>query len=134
MIPDYIFRNKECAPELIFVFYFVKLVLLWFNTKLLVLFDITLNNRNGFLYLVLLLFKREISLTNMSAKEYPITDAFDSIKALSQVINPGFGYFGRLHLMPEVLGNVHIGFMNVLKLRTGFVFKSISPPNFIINF
>jgi len=67
-------------------------------------------------------------------KKYPITDAFDSIKALSQVINPGFGYFGRLHLMPEVLGNVHIGFMNVLKLRTGFVFKSISPPNFIINF
>ena len=70
----------------------------------------------------------------MSAKGYPIIELFDFTKALSQVLIPGFSYFGRFYLMPKNLGNVYIGLnQNVIKL-SGFVLAQLSPPIFIINF
>ena len=70
----------------------------------------------------------------MSAKGYPIIELFDFTKALSQVLIPGFSYFGRFYLMPKNLGNVYIGLnQNVIKL-TGFALMLLSPPTFIINF
>ncbi|NBR04494.1 MAG: hypothetical protein EBT92_01870 [Planctomycetes bacterium] len=70
----------------------------------------------------------------MSAKAYPTNELFDFTKTLSQVSIPGFGYFGRFHLMPKKLGNVYIGLNQIVIKRSEFVLKLLSPPSFIINF
>jgi len=70
----------------------------------------------------------------MSAKRYPIIELFDFTKALSQVLIPGFSYFGRFYLMPKNLGNVYIVLNHALIKRSDIVLKLLSPPAFIFNF
>ena len=71
----------------------------------------------------------------MSAKGYLIIELlFDFTKALSQVLKPGFSYFGRFYLMPKNLGSVYIALNHNLIMRLDIVFKLLSPPAFILNF
>lgn len=70
----------------------------------------------------------------MSAIAYPIIELFDFTKALSQVLLPGFTYFGRFYLMPKSLGNVYIGLIYTVIKRSDIVLKLLSPPVIIFNF
>ncbi len=71
----------------------------------------------------------------MSAKGYLIIERlFDFTKALSQVLIPGFSYFGRFYLMPKNLGNVYIVLNHAIIKRSDIVLKLLSPPAFIFNF
>lgn len=70
----------------------------------------------------------------MSAKTYPILGLSDFTKVFSQVIIPGFRYFGRFYLMPKNLGNVYIGLNLAFVKRSNIVLKLLCPPAIIINF
>lgn len=71
----------------------------------------------------------------MSAKGYLIIEQLlDFTKVLSQVLTPGFSYFGRFYLMPNNLGNVYIVLNHNLFKRSDIIFKLLSPPVLIFSF